>query len=148
MRGCRRAADVVEILDRNRHAVQRRVVAGGEATIGLACLLPRFVRHDQDEGVQSRVVASIRCRHSSVTRGSHFARTGFRAEFLDRHLDSWPGFASDDALTLKSAARTAATDFASPRAAVSIRAEPRRSASATALQPASIVIVFTRSPSP
>ena len=56
-RGGRRAADVEQILDRDRHAVQRSaVVAGGELAVGVARLLPRLVGHDQDEGVQPRVV--------------------------------------------------------------------------------------------
>ena len=42
----RRARDVEEVLDRDRHAVQRSaVVAGGELAVGLARLRARFVGH-------------------------------------------------------------------------------------------------------
>ena len=56
------AADVEQILDRDRHAVQRAaIVPGGELAIGLARLPPRLVRHHEDERVQPALSASIRC---------------------------------------------------------------------------------------
>jgi hypothetical protein len=129
--------------------VQRpEIVAGRELTVGVARLLPRGVRHDQDEGVQSRVVRFDPLKTLlGDLRGRDFARAEPTAEFLDGHRDSCPGLASDDALTLKSAARTVATVFASASSSGFNSGNPRRSASATALcNHASIFIIQPLAP--
>ena len=51
------AADIEQVLDRDRHAVQRpAIVAGGELLVGFARLPQRLVRHDENERVQARIV--------------------------------------------------------------------------------------------
>ena len=62
------------------------IVAGRELTIGVPRLPPRFVRHDQDESVQSRIVRFDPLKTLlGDLHGSDFAGAEPTAEFLDGH---------------------------------------------------------------
>ncbi len=86
-RGRRHAADVEQVLDRDRHAVQRTaVVAGGQLLIGLARLPQRLVGHHEDERVQPRVVGldAAQASFGDAHRGE-LPRPQAAAELLDGH---------------------------------------------------------------
>jgi hypothetical protein len=87
------ATDVDQILERNRHAVQRAAIEpGGALTVGLLRLASRFVGHDEDEGVQPRLIA-IDLREASLDEiaGGHVAASPEAAELSDRQHRRDPG---------------------------------------------------------
>ena len=85
-----RCRAVEQVLDRDRHAVQRTAVAARrELAVGLARLPPRLVRHHQDERVGRRIARFDPRRHCSTMASDVIAaRAKLRAELLDRHAVS------------------------------------------------------------
>src|SRR5262249_35047176 len=124
--GRRRAFHVEQILDGDRHAVERTaVVSGGELAIERPRLSPRLVGHHEDEGVEARLLGLDQTER--VLRrllAGDLARAQAAREILDRaHRFAW---------VLKSAARRAFVARASASRTVFSSGIPRVSASACA----------------
>src|SRR6266699_4717992 len=133
---CRRrwnAAQVEQILDRDRYTMERAaIVAGCDFAVGFTRLPSRFIGQHGNEGVQPRIVggdlpeAVVR----DLLRGD-LARTPLPSEFFDR--DHGVGAFLPSARSLKSAARSALVIRASASSSGFSAGNPRRSASAWAV---------------
>ncbi len=92
------AAHVHEVLDRERHPVQRAAVAARrELAVGLARLTPRLVRHYQDERVGRRI-----------------ARLDLRQALLDDGLGRYRVAREASRQTPESSCRQRFTEMATP----------------------------------
>ena len=140
-----RAAKIDEILERDRHAVQRAAItAGGNLLVGVARLRTRLVGEHRDEGVDRRIAFGD-AREAAVGDGFGAGRPrlkrarqlGQRAAFaargvsgrLQRTCREASRAARRSASRFQSAARSAAVDRASPSSSGRSAGSSRRSAS-------------------
>ena len=139
--GCR-AADVKQILDGDRHAVQgTAILASGDLAIRLPCLCARLVLKDGDEGVERSIALGDALQAPLEDHfGRGIARLQRARELRNRvrlsghHRDSRLGIrdskiGSPVASAFHSAVLSADVAFASPSSSGFNSGNPRRSAS-------------------